>query len=128
MTKNCAGKPPSQRQLRVGEQIRQAISDMIFRGDFYDDDLTGIVVSVTEVSVSPDLRSAVAYAIALGQDDGEKIIRALNRNANQFKHYVAKNIDLRVHPKIVFKLDTSFDYAQEINHLLNKSKNRIKKS
>jgi len=124
MTKNRAGKPPSQRQLRVGEQVRQAISDMIFRGDLYDDDLKGIVVSVTEVSISPDLRNAVVYAIALGQDDGERIIFALNRNANQFKHYVAKTIDLRVHPKIVFRLDKSFDYAQEITHLLNKTKNR----
>ncbi|MGB1361429.1 MAG: 30S ribosome-binding factor RbfA [Alphaproteobacteria bacterium] len=122
MTKNRAGKPPSQRQLRVGEQVRQAISDMLRRGDIYDPELNSVSVTITEVSISPDLKNAVAYAVPLGNDDGENIIKALNRNSSQFKHYIAKNIDLRAHPRISFKLDTAFDYAEEITHLLNKAK------
>ena len=71
MTKNRAGKPPSQRQLRVGEQLRSAISDMLFRGDLYEPELENATITVTEASVSPDLRNAVIYVVPMGVIDND---------------------------------------------------------
>ncbi len=119
MTKNRAGKPPSQRQLKVGEQIRKSLSDAMLRGDFYDPDLDNATITVTEVSVSPDLKNAVAYIVPLGVADGDAIVKALNRNSTRFKHFVAKTVDMRVHPRVAFKLDTAFDYAGGIATLMN---------
>ena len=119
MTKNRAGKPPSQRQLKVGEQIRKSLADAMHRGDFFDPDLDNATVTVTEVSVSPDLRNAVAYIVPLGNGDGDMIVRALNRNATRFKHFIAKTVEMRVHPRVTFHLDTAFDYAGEIATIMN---------
>ena len=74
MTKNRAGKPPSQRQLKVGEQLRKSLADAMHRGDFFDPILENATITVTEVSVSPDLRNAVAYIIPLGNSDSDAIV------------------------------------------------------
>ena len=119
MTKNRAGKAPSQRQLKVGEQIRKTLSEAMHRGDFFDPALDNATITVTEVSVSPDLRNAVAYIIPLGNGDGDVIVKALNLNSTRFKHYIAKTVEMRAHPRINFKLDTSFDYAGGIAAIIN---------
>lgn len=118
--KNRAGKPPSQRQLQVGEQIRHIISTALFRGDIYDPELNTATISITEVSISPDLRSATAYFV-VSNGDNTAVEKALNRNANQFKHIVARMVRIRTHPKLKFKADTSFEYASHIEALLNKN-------
>ncbi len=118
--KNRAGKPPSQRQLRVGEHIRHTLSTALFRGDVYDPDLNTATISITEVSISPDLKNATAYFV-VSNGDTEIVGKALNRNAKAFKHMVAKMVHIRSHPKIKFTADTAFEYARHIEDLLNKS-------
>jgi ribosome-binding factor A len=119
MTKNRAGKPPSQRQLKVGEQVRKVLADAMHRGDFFDPDLDNATITVTEVSVSPDLRNGVVYVMPLGNVDGDVVVKALNRNANRFKHFIAKSVDMRAHPRLFFALDTAFDYAGDIARIMN---------
>lgn len=116
--KNRSGKPPSQRQLRVGEQIRHTLSNVLFRGDVYDANLNTVSISITEVSISPDLRNATAYFVVLN-GDGAIVEKALNRNAPYFKNAIAKTLNTRVHPKIQFKLDTTGAYASRIDALLD---------
>ena len=74
-------KGPSQRQLRVGEQVRHALADVIQRGDIRDDVIEATVVSVTEVRMSPDLKIATAFIAPLGASDDQAVIKALARNA-----------------------------------------------
>ncbi len=122
--KNRAGKPPSQRQLRVGEQVRHIISNTLFRGDIYDADLNAATISITQVSVSPDLKNATAYFVVSNgnTETTETIGKALNRNAKTFNRTVAKRVHIRTHPKIKFTADTSFEYARHIDMLLDKNK------
>ena len=76
-----AARMPSQRQLRVGEQARHALADVLRRGEVRDEVLEQAVISVTEVRMSPDLKIATAYVVPLGEGDGEAVVEALNRNA-----------------------------------------------
>ena len=75
------GKGPSQRQLRVGEQVRHALSDMLQRGEIRDDLVERTVISVSEVRMSPDLKIATAFVSPLGAGDEGAVVEALNRNA-----------------------------------------------
>lgn len=116
---NRAGKPPSQRQLKVGEQIRKVLSDALSRGDFYDV-LDTSIITITEVSISPDLRNAKAYIVSLNNSDTAEVLQALNDNAKRLKHYIAKSLHTRVHPNLSFELDTSFDYSANISSIVNR--------
>jgi ribosome-binding factor A len=118
-------KEPSQRQLRVGEEIRHILADVFTRQDFSIKDLseTLISVTVTEVDISPDLRNATAYVSPLGDTvNEEKLIKALNENAGQFNHAIAKKLAMKFAPKLKFSSDTRFDYAARIEELLDKAK------
>lgn len=110
---------PSQRQLRVGEQIRHIIADTLQRGHFHDPVLLDSGrVTVTEVRVSPDLRYASAYVITLGGEDMDAVLPALNEAAPVFQQAVNKKTDLRNTPKIRFMADESFANADRIEALL----------
>ena len=80
-TKRFAAKPPTQRQLRVGETIRHALSEILSRDSFFDPDLEGVSVTVSEISVSPDLSNARVYTMPLGGQNSENVLPALNRLA-----------------------------------------------
>ena len=110
----------SQRQLRVGEQIRHGLAEILLRGTFRDPDLQSLNVSVTEVRISPDLKNATAYIIPLGGDADltEKTVKALNRAAPFLRGELAREIELRSTPALKFTADTSLDYAQHIDELL----------
>lgn len=111
---------PSQRQLRVGEQLRHTIADVLRKGKF--DDLSLIDashnVTVTEVQVSPDMKYATAYVMTLGGADMEEILPALNESAFVFQKEIGKQIKMKFTPRIKFLADGSFDQAQKINGLL----------
>ncbi len=113
-------KPPSQRQLRVGEQVRHILAAELMRGDHVSEALSGISITVSEVSVSPNLRTATAYVMPLGGNDQEAIVDALNEMAPHFSHMVAKQLTTKFSPKVKFELDTSFDEADKIGALLRK--------
>ena len=112
----------SQRQLRVGEEIRHALSDVLKRDEVRDPELIGKLITVTEVRISPDLKNATAYVVPLGGiGDILEITAALNRIMPFIRHRVAQNVRLRNAPKLLFKPDTTFDEANHINDLLNLS-------
>lgn len=108
----------SQRQLRVGEELRHVLSDVLRNGHFRDPDLADLVVTVTEVRVSPDLKAATAFVMPLGGSDAPKIIAGLNRAQAYIRTEAVKQVNLRVAPQFSFKLDHSFDEAARVTRLL----------
>jgi len=113
-------RAPSQRQLRVGEEIRHALANVLERGEVRDPELAGIAITVTEVRVSPDLKNATAYVVPLGGlGDMTQIVDALNRIKSFLRHRVVQGLNLRSAPSLSFLADTSFDEAGHINDLLH---------
>jgi ribosome-binding factor A len=111
-------KPPSQRQLRVGEELRHAIANVIERGEFRDPDLTGRAITVTEVRVSPDLHNATVFVVPLGGGDVAPILSGLKRAKAFLRFEIARAVKLRAVPELWFQPDTTFDEASRIDDLL----------
>ena len=123
--KKKSSTPTGQRPLRVGEEIRHALSHILtYEMDRLDDpELYGKSVTVTEVRVSPDLRSATAFVVPLGATiegyEAAPLIKALNRAAGYFRGMLAREVRLQFSPTIRFKLDESFDEASRIEAALH---------
>ena len=109
---------PSQRQLRVGEVIRRALSEILARGDVHDPDLARVSVTVAEVRVSPDLRQATAFVMPLGGVNTAEVVRALGRNRAELRRLVTDRIDLRFSPELAFRPDTRFDQMDRTRDIL----------
>ncbi len=111
---------PSQRQLRVGEQIRHIISETLQRGHFNSELLLNKsnTVIVSEVRPSPDLRHARAYVMSINGENIEELLDALNDNAHVFQKDIGKSVNMKFTPRVKFVTDTSFDEAQHIENLL----------
>jgi len=111
---------PSQRQLRVAEQIRHALVETLQRGKFNEEVLIDAapLVTVAEVRTTPDLKNATAYIMPLGQDNVEEIVTALNNSAYYFQKQVNRSSNLKFTPRIAFKIDDTFDEAAKIDELL----------
>lgn len=114
-------KLTGQRPLRVGEEIRHTLSEILSRGDVRDPDLAGQSITVTEVRVSPDLKNATAFVMPLGGQNAAAILQALNRAASYLRGQVAHKINLRYATRIGFKLDESFDRASHIDAILRRA-------
>ena len=110
----------SQRQLRVGEEIRHLLAELLERGEMRDPELRGASITVTSVDVSPDLRNATAFVMPLGGKDSERLLTALRRAAPWFRARVSEKAGLRSAPEIRFRLDTTFDEADKIGALLRR--------
>jgi len=108
----------SQRQLRVGELIRHALADMLTRGDVHDPVIEGHLITVPEVSMSPDLRLATVYVMPLGGRDTEVVLAALERNKKFLRGEVARRVNLKFAPDLRFRVDERFDEAERIEKLL----------
>jgi ribosome-binding factor A len=111
-------KPPSQRQLRVAEEVRHLLSAIFMRHEFRDPDLADLQVTVTEVRMSPDLKHATAFVTRLGRTDIAQKLPALTRAAPFLRAQLAHELRLRVAPEISFQADTALDYAMHIDRLL----------
>ncbi|MAS11783.1 MAG: ribosome-binding factor A [Nitratireductor sp.] len=110
---------PSQRQLRVGEQVRHAIAQALQRGDVSDDALANTVVSVSEVRMSPDLKIATAYVSPLGAADKEAVAAALNRHARFIRGRITPALrQMKYMPELRFRVDDSFENFNKIDRLL----------
>jgi ribosome-binding factor A len=110
---------PSQRQLRVGEQVRHALSQLLQRGEVRDDLIETTVISVSEVRMSPDLRIATAFVSPLGARDDSAVIDALNRNAKFIRGRMSPALrQMKYMPEFRFRLDTSYDNMARIDELL----------
>ena len=108
----------SQRQLRVGEQVRHAIAEILAQGSVHDADLEGHIITVPEVRMSPDLKLATVYVMPLGGRDTEVIIAALERNKKFLRGEVARRVNLKFAPDLRFRVDERFDEAERIEKLL----------
>ncbi len=109
---------PGQRQLRVGEVIRRALSDILARGELHDPELARVSVTVAEVRVSPDLRQATAYVMPLGGVNTAEVVRALGRNRVELRRLVTDRIDLRFSPELAFRPDMRFDQMDRTREIL----------
>ncbi len=118
--KRHANKAPSQRQLRVAEEIRHVLAGLFTRTEFRDPELAGIIITVTEVRISPDLKQATVYVTRLGRTDVDKCLPALKRVAPFLRSQIAHEIRLRIAPELTFQPDTAIDYAMHIDELLHK--------
>lgn len=106
--------------MRVGEELRHALSRILQRGELRDPALQETAVTVTEVRVSPDLKNATAYVMPLGGQHRAEVIAALTRSAGFLRGQIAREVPLRFTPGLSFALDTSFDHASRINELLHR--------
>lgn len=120
MQKHQKHREPSQRQLRVGEELRHALSRILQRGELRDPALQGVAVTVTEVRISPDLKNATAYVMPLGGARREEVMEGLGRSAGYLRSQIAQEVPLRFTPSLAFAIDTSFDHASRINELLHR--------
>jgi ribosome-binding factor A len=117
--KGSKDREASQRQLRVGEELRHALAELLERGEMRDPELRDATITVTMVDVSPDLRNALGFIVPLGGQNADKLLAAMRRAAPFFRARLAKMIDLRFAPEMRFELDRSFDHASHINQLLH---------
>jgi ribosome-binding factor A len=113
-------RTPGQRQLRVGEEIRHLLAELLERGNMRDPDLREASITVTSVDVSPDLRNATAFVMPLGGQDATRLLAAMKRAAPWFRAQVGERAGLRHAPEIRFQLDRTFDEAERIGALLRR--------
>ena len=109
---------PSQRQLRVGEELRHALAKLLIERECRDPALENVSITVTEVRISPDLRNATAFVMPLAGTNAGDIVAALQRCAPHLKGLLGRQLSLRNTPNLGFALDNSFDQAQRISALL----------
>ena len=117
MTRKSAGQP-GQRQLRVGEELRHALVDVIGQGHLRDPALAEARLTVTEVRVSPDLKNATAFVTPFGGGAGEELIKALKRAAPYLRGEIAHRVRLKFAPQLRFELDLRFERASRIEEVL----------
>lgn len=111
---------PSQRQLRVAEQIKHVLAETFSRGDFHAEELRHVsLLTVTEVRISPDLKHATAYVIAHGGADLEIILPALNEEAHALQKEINRQTQLKFTPKLQFRKDDVFDKAQRLEGIFS---------
>jgi len=113
-----ARKEPSQRQLRVGQEIRKILIDTIESGDLWNPLLLDKTISITQVDISPDLKNCDAYIMTLGGEGVEDVVKGLNEARNYIRRLVGKELTIRYTPAIRFKIDETFEQAAKINKIL----------
>ncbi|MBS0272170.1 MAG: 30S ribosome-binding factor RbfA [Proteobacteria bacterium] len=116
------GKSPSQRQLRVGEEIRHILAQVLSHQHSGDELLDNTSITITEVRVSPDLQNATVFIVPLGGQHLSEILAAFKEKAWYFRKEVARQLKTRITPRLFFQADLSFDEAQRIESLLNSPK------
>jgi ribosome-binding factor A len=114
------GGGPSQRQLRVAEEVRHALAMLFERRDFRDPELANAHITVTEVRASPDLKHMTAFVSGLGHDVPEAQFQALKRAAPFLRTQVAKAVRLKFAPELHFQHDNALDYAMRMDELLRR--------
>ena len=115
-------KGPSVRVLRVGEQVRHILSEILARGDVHDDLLTKQPVSITEVRMSPDLRHATVFVKPLLGQDEDAVLKALRQNTAFLQREVARRVRMKYAAKLKFIADESFDEGTHIDRILRSEK------
>ena len=122
MAKEKSKRTYSQRQLRVGEMVKQNLGELFIRNEAKIPSVSTKLITVTEVRMSPDLKNARAYVIPLGGKDTENTVNILTKFSYLIRKALAKKIDMKFLPKVSFVGDKSFDYAEKIEQLIQKNK------
>jgi ribosome-binding factor A len=124
MSRHGHGAAPSQRQLRVAEQMRHVIAEALMRGELHQPDLAGRSITVSEVRVSRDLRSATVFASELGRPLSEEARGALQRSARELAGRITRAMNLKYAPRLEFVADELFDEAARFERLLSDERAR----
>ncbi|WP_038466477.1 30S ribosome-binding factor RbfA [Candidatus Odyssella acanthamoebae] len=124
MRSKPSAKAPSQRQQRVAEEIRNILSGILLRGEFSRRTLSLVNITITHVSVSPDLRNAKIYTIPLGGGDMTDTLTNLNEMAGEIRFALAKQLTTKYVPALRFYSDNTFDEARHIEDLLDTAMKR----
>ena len=119
------GKPVTQRQLRVGEMIKQSLGMILLKDEAKISNIETNRITVTEVRMSPDLKIAKAYVLPLGGENANEIIKTLKEFSFVIRKVLSKKITMKFLPKIIFVKDESFDYAEKIENLIKQTQKRI---
>ena len=122
MMRQNSNAPFSQRQLRVGELIKQSLGQIFLKEEAKVPTLVTKNITVTEVRMSPDLKNARAYVIPLGGKDTDNAVNVLTKFSHLIRKALSKKIDMKFLPKVSFVGDKSFDYAEKIEKLIQKNK------
>ena len=122
MMRQTNNAPFSQRQLRVGELIKQSLGQIFLKDEAKVPILETKNITVTEVRMSPDLKNAKAYVIPLGGKDTENAVNTLTKFSHLIRKALSKKVDMKFLPRVSFVSDKSFDYAEKIERLIKKNK------
>ena len=115
------GKPISQRQLRVGEMIKQSLSMIFLRNEAKVPKLETNTITVTEVRMSQDLKIAKAYVLPLGGKDADEVIKVLKEYSFLIRKILSQKVVMKFLPKLLFRKDESFEYAEKIENLIKQT-------
>ena len=121
MRRNKLGKPISQRQLRVGEMIKQSLGMIFVRNEAKVPNLETNDITVTEVKMSQDLKVAKAFVLPLGGENAEEKIKLLKKFSFLIRKVLSKKVTIKFLPKILFAKDESFEYAEKIENLIKQT-------
>ena len=126
MVNQSLQRPFSQRQLRVGELVKQNIGELFIRNEAKIPSINSKLITVTEVRMSPDLKTARVYVIPLGGIDTKETVRILTEYSHLVRRALSKRLDVKFLPKLTFVEDNSFEYAEKIEKIIKKNKENDK--
>ena len=126
MSNQATQKPFSQRQLRVGELVKQNLGELFIRDEAKIPLINSKLITVTEVRMTPDLKTARVYVIPLGGADIKETVRILTEYAHLVRRTLSKRLDIKFLPKLTFVGDNSFEYAEKIEKIIRKNKENDK--
>ena len=122
MGNQTAERTFSQRQLRVGELVKQNLGELFIRNEAKIPSINSKLVTVTEVRMTPDLKTARVYVIPLGGADTKATVRILTEYSHLVRRALSKKLDIKFLPKLTFVEDNSFEYAEKIERIIKKNK------
>ena len=126
MSNQSSQRPFSQRQLRVGELVKQNLGELFIRNEAKIPSINSKLVTVTEVRMTPDLKTARVYVIPLGGIDTKETVRILTEHSHLVRRALSKRLDIKFLPKLTFIEDNSFEYAEKIEKIIRKIKENDK--
>ena len=126
MNNQSSERPFSQRQLRVGELVKQNIGELLIRNEAKIPSVNTKLITVTEVRMTPDLKTARVYVIPLGGIDTKETVRILTEYSHLVRRALSKRLDIKFLPKLTFVEDNSFEYAEKIERIIKKNKKYVK--
>ena len=126
MNNHSTHKAFSQRQLRVGELVKQNLGELFIRNEAKIPSINSKLITVTEVRMTPDLKTARVYVIPLGGIDTKETVKILTEYAHLVRKALSKRLDIKFLPKLTFVEDNSFEYAEKIERIIKKNKDNAK--